>query len=134
MKIVCPVCKQGAVLSVEVFAKDDGFKDPENDCRLTCEHCSLEKEITFPFVIRTGLLILFLLPIACSWALFLLYASALGEGWVRLSVFLVHIAIGVYAGTRLITSCAARVILKDWKAFAKGRGDDASSNHSSPDH
>ncbi len=119
MKINCPVCKEKAELTVEVFAKDKTFNNPANDWRLTCEHCSVEKEAKFSSFNRVVLLMLYLFPIVISWKIFLLYSSQLGNGWMRFLVFLIHLAVGIYVGDRLSTGYCARFIFRNRHTLGK---------------
>ena len=113
MKINCPVCKEKAELKVEVFAKDKTFRDPDNDWKITCEHCAAEKEGSFQSSCRFVLLLLYLFPIALSWMLFLFYASQLNRNWIRFLIFLIHLAVGIYVGTLLSTGYCKRFIFGD---------------------
>ncbi len=119
MKIDCPFCEEKAELEIDVIWKDEAFNNPDNDWKLTCEHCLAEKEAKFSKVNRIILSMLFLCPIAASWAIFLFYASILGAGWIRLLIFLIHIGIGIYGGGWLSTGYCKKFIFRNYHGLEK---------------
>ena len=110
MTINCPNCRKKADLIVEVFAEDPRFNLPENDWKVTCGHCGFDLEGRFSSLHRALLLFFFLLPIAGFWALFLRYGEHISGAWLRFFLFLIHLALGLSAGTWLSTKYGARII------------------------
>ena len=112
MNINCPQCKSQATVIIAPFTKDERFDNPDNDFRIVCDQCSFVREKNFSFLNHCILMVLFLIPLSISWALFLVYSPVLGDGWIRFLIFLVHAAIGLTLGTKLCYRYAARIIVK----------------------
>lgn len=105
----CPTCGASAVLIVAVVMADSDFSCRENDWKLTCR-CGLDVEGRFPFVHRIVATVLFLVPIAALWALFLQYGQEIHVKWLSFLIFLVHLIGGFLLGRFLSTRYGVVVI------------------------
>lgn len=106
----CPYCGQEARLLAAPFFPEDGVLEDDH-WRLVCSHCTGGRSGRLTLW-ETGLALGgLLLPVALLCGGFLLYAGGLPSPWLRLAVFLLHLAPGVYLGdrvSRLVTRWRAR--------------------------
>ncbi len=111
----CPYCGEEARLLTAPFFPEDGLLEDDH-WRLVCSHCTGGRSGRLTFW-ETGLALAgLLLPVVLLWGGFLLYAEVLPSPWLRLVVFLLHLAPGVYLGDRV--SC----LVTRWRARKKLRG------------
>jgi hypothetical protein len=110
MKVRCPVCRNTADLSVSPFFKEASAPHEKNEWHITCR-CGFKKDGGFSLLQHSVLILLFLLPIAAVWALFLVYADALSHELLRFALFVLHLFPGFLAGIYLSTRYGKTVIL-----------------------
>ena len=110
MKITCSHCHDRATLILALLARNERFGNPQNDWRTECPVCGQIQEGRFPRLWKLLLSFVFLVPPAAAWALFLLYDEAIGNNWLMLFLFFVHIGVGLYAGTWLSEMIAGKLL------------------------
>lgn len=94
MPIKCPTCGGPAELLIASVIENDAFENKNNDWKLRCG-CGMDAEGNFPAHHRAVLAVLFLLPIALFWGIYLSYADKVGSDWIRFFVWILHIALGM---------------------------------------
>lgn len=108
MKMTCPRCGGDAELTVAAVV-DEQFSSKAHDWKLTCA-CGMDAEGVFRWRHRVAVTLLFLIPVAVSWAVFLMYGEDITPDWLRFVIFMGHLIAGFLLGMGFSTRYGALVI------------------------
>ena len=108
MKRTCPGCKNDADLFLAVIFSNENISSEESNWKLSCG-CGLEIEGVFTTTQKAIGILLYLAPVAALWSIFLIYGGNINPAWLRLVIWLIHIAPGIYFGDKLSTFYGARI-------------------------